>query len=114
MSNRTLNLDDRVYRYLLDHSLREDPTQRRLREVTAQLEQGGMQISPEQGQFMTLLVERLATDNTLWGGAVADSDRQDPDTVALRELNDRLHTDERVSISLLPLGDGLTLVGKRP
>ena len=42
MSNRTQNLDDRVYGYLLDHSLREDQTQRRLREVAARLEQGAM------------------------------------------------------------------------
>ena len=221
MSNRTLTLNDRLYRYLLDHTLREDQTQRRLREVTAQLEHGVMQISPEQGQFMTLLVELLgaerivevgtftgysalcmakgmpehgeliccdvseewtdigrrfwrvagvedrirlaigpaldtldslisdgqsgrfdmafvdadktnylyyydrcltllrpggllAFDNTLWGGAVADTDQQDPDTESLRELNDRLHGDERVSISLLPIGDGLTLARKRP
>ncbi len=220
MSNRTLNLDDRIYRYLLDHGLREDETLSRLREVTAQLEQGVMQISPEQGQFMTLLVELigaeriievgtftgysalcmakgmpshgeliccdvsdewtgigrpfwreagvedrirlvigpaldtldalvaegqsggfdmafidadktnylayyercltllrpgglLAIDNTLWGGAVADADLQDPDTESLRELNNRLHRDERVTMSLLPIGDGLTLARKR-
>ena len=51
MSNRTISLDDTLYQYLLDHSL--------------------------------------------------------------RELNDRLHEDERVSISLVPIGDGLTLARKR-
>ena len=52
-------------------------------------------------------------DNTLWGGAVADPADQDADTQALRELNDRLHKDERVGISLVPIGDGLTLARKR-
>ena len=52
-------------------------------------------------------------DNTLWGGSVADPTDQDQDTVALRELNDWLHQDRRVSISLVPIGDGLTLARKR-
>jgi caffeoyl-CoA O-methyltransferase len=52
-------------------------------------------------------------DNTLWSGKVADPKFDDEDTVALRELNRRLHTDERVDISLTPIGDGLTLVRKR-
>lgn len=56
----------------------------------------------------------LMFDNTLWNGAVADPDRRDEDTVALRELNDLLFRDERVSISLVPIGDGLTLARRRP
>lgn len=55
----------------------------------------------------------LLFDNTLWGGAVADPDDQDADTVALRALNERLHGDERVTLSLVPIGDGLTLARKR-
>jgi predicted O-methyltransferase YrrM len=220
MSSRTLNLDETLYRYLLDHSLRETELMRRLRETTARQEYARMQISPEQGQFMALLVELLGAeriveigtytgysalcmaqampehgelvccdiseqwtdiarrfwreagiegrirlhiapaivtldtlieqgraasfdmafidadktnyvayyercltllrsgglilfDNTLWGGAVADPEDQDADTVAIRELNDALRDDSRVSISLLPLGDGLTLARKR-
>jgi O-methyltransferase len=220
MSNRTLNLDERLYQYVLDHSLRESVLLRELRKVTSQLEMSRMQISPEQGQFMALLVELLGAeriieigtftgysalwlaqampehgelvccdineewtnigrrfwheagvegriqlhlapaletldhliendgteafdmafidadktnyliyyercltlvrrgglilfDNTLWGGAVADPADQDADTQALRELNDKLHKDERVSISLVPIGDGLTLAKKR-
>ncbi len=220
MSNRTLNLDEALYQYLLDHSLREGDLMRKLREITAQHEMSRMQISPEQGQFMALLVELLGADriieigtftgysalcmaqampehgelvccdiseewtdiarpfwreagveerirlhlapaldtlddlieqggsgrfdmafidadkanylnyyercltllrpgglllfdNTLWGGAVADPDKQDADTQALRKLNDRLHKDQRVSISLMPIGDGLTLARKR-
>jgi len=220
MTNRTLNLDETLYQYLLDHSLRESALLRKLREVTSQQEMSVMQIAPEQGQFMALLVELLGAeriievgtytgysalcmaqampahgelvccdvseewtdiarrfwrdagveerirlhiapalntldslieqggqgrfdmafidadktnylnyyerclallrqgglllfDNTLWDGAVADPDDQDADTQALRELNDRLHEDERVSISLVPIGDGLTLARKR-
>ncbi len=220
MSNRTINLDETLYQYLLDHSVRENDLLRELREITSQLEMSRMQISPEQGQFMALLVEMLGAeriieigtftgysalrlaqampehgelvccdinrewteigrrfwrdagvearidlhlapaldtlanlienggtetfdmafidadktnylnyyescltlvrrgglimfDNTLWGGAVADPSDQEADTLALRELNDRLHKDERVSISLVPIGDGLTLARKR-
>jgi caffeoyl-CoA O-methyltransferase len=220
MSNRTLNLDDRLYDYLLKVSLREPAILQRLREETAQHPRAGMQISPEQGQFMQLLVQLMraktyleigvftgysslavalampedgrivacdvseeftsvarrywqeagvaanidlrlapavqtldalledgyagsidfafidadktgydayyertlrllrpgglvAFDNVLWGGAVADPDEQDADTVALRQLNEKLHTDERVFISMLPIGDGLTLVWKK-
>lgn len=220
MSNQTLNLDDKLYRYLLDHSVRESALMRELREVTAQQEMSRMQIAPEQGQFMALLVELLGArriieigtftgysalciaqtlpedgeliccdvseewtgiarrfwreagvderirlhiapaldtldtlidqggasrfdlifvdadktnyvnyfergltllrdggllmfDNTLWAGRVADPDDQDDDTRAIRELNDRLLEDNRVSISLVPIGDGLTLARKR-
>ena len=55
----------------------------------------------------------IAFDNTLWSGAVADVKDQTENTRALRALNDALHHDERVSISLLPLGDGVTLAMKR-
>ena len=55
----------------------------------------------------------IAVDNTLWSGWVADGKRRDADTVALRQFNDKLHRDERVAISALPLGDGLTLALKR-
>jgi predicted O-methyltransferase YrrM len=55
----------------------------------------------------------VAIDNTLWSGSVADEDDQEPDTVALRQLNEKLHTDERVDLSLVPIGDGLTLARKR-
>ena len=220
MSNRTLPLDDRLYSYLLEHSLRENPVQRRLRERTLTLEMGRMQIAPEQGRFMALLAELIGArraieigtftgysalcvaqvlpadgrliccdisdewtaigrpfwkeagvagridlriapaletldslareiemasfdlafvdadkenylsyyerclpllrpgglllfDNTLWDGAVADSEDQSADTVALREFNESLHRDERISLSLVPIGDGLTLARKR-
>lgn len=219
MSNRTLNLTDHLYQYLIDHSLREHPQQAALRDATRGHERATMQISPEQGQFMAMLIkltgarrtievgvftgysalsvalalpadgrilacdisdeytrvgkpfweragvahkidlqlgpaietldrqlaggaagqydfafidadkvsydgyyERclqllrpgglIALDNTLWDGRVAQPADSD-DTAALQALNRKLHRDERVDLSLLPLGDGLTLARKR-
>lgn len=220
MSNRTISLDDRLYHYLLDHSLRENEHLRQLREMTQRHAWARMQIAPEQGQFMALLVELMAAsriievgtftgysalclaqamseggrliccdiseewtalgrpywqaagvaqridlriapaldtldgllqagmagsfdmafidadktnyenyyerclallrpgglllfDNVLWGGSVADPDANDPDTQAIRALNERLHKDEAISLSVLPIGDGLALARKR-
>ena len=219
MARRTLDLDDTLIDYLQSHSLREHPAQVALRAATAGHRAAGMQISPEQGQFMALLVrligarrtleigvftgysaltvalalpddghvlacdisddytrigrphweaagmahkielrlapaletldaelarghanaydfafidadktgydayyERclqlvrrgglIAIDNTLWGGDVAHPARSD-DTRALQALNDKLLKDERVDLSLLPIGDGLTLARRR-
>ena len=56
MSSRTITMNDSIYEYLHRVSLRESGVQQRLREETAALECSGMQISPEQGQFMRMLV----------------------------------------------------------
>ena len=221
MSRRTLVLNDRLYDYVLDVSLREHPELAALREATRTHPRAGMQISPEQGQLMALLVrladarrtieigvftgysalavalalpadghvlacdiseeftaigrpyweragvakkielviapavqtldarlaagaagsydfafidadkagyaayyERclallrtgglIAIDNVLWSGRVAEpAAAGDADTAALQALNRQLHGDERVDLSLLPVGDGLTLARKR-
>jgi predicted O-methyltransferase YrrM len=220
MSTRTLGLDPKLYDYLLAVSVREPAVLAALREETSKLPGAGMQISPEQGQFMRLLVELLgaqrtlevgvftgysslcvalalpadgelvacdvsaeytaiarrywqqagvegrirlelrpaletldrlvasgaggsfdfafidadkdnylayyeraltllrrggliAIDNVLWGGSVADPEDQKPSTLAIRALNARLRDDERVSASLVPIGDGLFLARKR-
>ena len=54
----------------------------------------------------------VVVDNTLWSGAVADPARSDEDTDAIRAFNDAVHRDERVAMSLLPIGDGVTLALK--
>lgn len=57
MTTRTLNLDDALYQYLLDVSLRDTPLKARLRVETAALPMARWQIAPEQGQFLALLVK---------------------------------------------------------
>ncbi|MGE0130072.1 MAG: class I SAM-dependent methyltransferase [Blastocatellales bacterium] len=52
-------------------------------------------------------------DNMLWYGKVADPSVQDADTVALRALNEKLHHDERVFVSLIAVGDGISLAIKQ-
>ena len=63
--NRALNLDDSLYAYVLAHSLREHPAQAALREATRAHPDAVMQIGPEQGQFMALLVRLLGARRTI-------------------------------------------------
>jgi caffeoyl-CoA O-methyltransferase len=55
----------------------------------------------------------LAIDNALWGGRIADPTDDDESTVAIRALNEKVRDDQRVSASLVPIGDGLLLARKR-
>ena len=52
-------------------------------------------------------------DNVLWSGAVADEDNQEESIQAIRAVNAHIYADHRVDVSILPVGDGLTLVRKR-
>jgi predicted O-methyltransferase YrrM len=65
MARQTMSLTQPLYEYILDVSLREPDVLRRLREETAQHEMASCQISPEQGQFMALLVQLLQAKRTL-------------------------------------------------
>lgn len=219
MTTRSINLDDTLYRYLLEVSLREHPVLAQLRDATRDHPLARMQIAPEQGQFMQLLIRltgarnaleigvftgysalatalalphdgrlvgcdisreytdigrpywdkasvahkidlRLApaidtldallgegrengfdfafidadksaydayyerclrlvrpgglivVDNVLWNGRVV-APATDEDTAAIQSFNRKVHDDERIDLSLLPLGDGLTLARKR-
>ena len=218
MSNKTLCVTEELYEYMLSVSLREPDILKDLRRETARDEHANMQISPEQGQFMGLLVKLLgarrtldigvytgysslcialslpedgrliacdinrewtdtakrywqmagvadkislhlaparqtlenlvdkepgsfdfafidadkinydlyyeyclklirpggliAVDNVLWDGDGADPAKEDPDTVAIRALNQKIHMDSRVEVSLVPIADGLTLARK--
>ena len=220
MSNQSIQLDQKLYEYLLSVSLRESQVLKDLRVATAALSGANMQIAPEQGQFMALLVKIMGAtrlieigtytgystlvcalalsegkiiaidsdtastaiaqdfwqqarvdhlidlrigdaqdilqsllhknslkgaidfvfidadkvnypiyyelslelirkngivlfDNVLWGGAVADDKNQDRNTITIRNLNLDLLDDPRVDISLVPIGDGLTIARKK-
>jgi predicted O-methyltransferase YrrM len=54
----------------------------------------------------------IMIDNVLWSGDVADSSKTDADTTALRALNSKIKADTRVALSMVPIGDGLTLARK--
>ena len=221
MSHTHTNLTGELAEYLRRVSLRETDVMRRLRERTASVPEARMQITPEQGQFMQLLVQMLdarktlevgvftgysslavalalppdgrvtacdvseewtsigkpywqeagvahkidlhlapavetldrliadgqqgtydfafidadkanydryyeralvlvrvggliGIDNVLWHSKVIDPSVNDADTIAIRDLNEKIHGDERVGLSLIPIGDGLTLARKRP
>ena len=69
--------------------------------------------------YYTELVPRLSergvilVDNVLWSGRVADLDQTDPATEALRSFNAAVVADERVLVSMLPVGDGLSMISLR-
>ena len=55
----------------------------------------------------------IAIDNVLWSGRVADPQEQDNRTSLIRQFNQMLHQDQRISLSMLSIADGLTLVLKK-
>ena len=65
MPSRTLSLDDNLYQYVLGHTVREHPVLAELREATIGMKHGGMQIGPDQGQLMQLLVKMLRAERTI-------------------------------------------------
>lgn len=71
------------------------------------------------GVYFDEILPRLRTggvilvDNVLWSGKVIDEAATDADTIAIRAFNDRVASDTRVDVVMLPVGDGLTLIRKR-
>jgi predicted O-methyltransferase YrrM len=55
----------------------------------------------------------LIADNVLWSGKVIEDDKQDKDTILIRQFNEFIKNDERVECIMLPVRDGLTIVRKR-
>lgn len=55
----------------------------------------------------------ILIDNVLWGGAVIDDSDQSADTLAIRAINEKVGTDDRVDMAMVPTGDGLTIARKR-
>jgi caffeoyl-CoA O-methyltransferase len=111
----------------VDHKieLKLQPATRTLEQLLAAGEAGRYDFAfidadkPAYDTYYELLLQLLrpggliALDNTLWSGQVTNPNDRDPNTIALRTLNDKLHRDERIDLSLLPVGDGLTLARKR-
>ncbi|MCL7035747.1 hypothetical protein MKW94_011193 [Papaver nudicaule] len=54
----------------------------------------------------------IVVDNVLWHGKVADPLVNDPRTVCIRDFNKRIMEDDRVSVSMVPIGDGMTICRK--
>jgi predicted O-methyltransferase YrrM len=54
----------------------------------------------------------VVVDNVLWAGRVADPSHTDDETAGIRRLNERIREDDRVEHSLVPIGDGYSLVRK--
>lgn len=66
-------------------------------------------------EYALRLVRRgglIAIDNVLWGGHVIDPADQSPDTLAIRALNQKVHADQRVEATLVPIADGIMLARK--
>ena len=108
-------LDDRI-------ELRIGPAADALRELPADPPIDIAFIDADKGGYRSYydeLVERLRPgglvllDNVLWGGAVVDPDDHEPDTEAIRAVNDHVAGDDRVEAVMLPISDGLTIARKR-
>lgn len=55
----------------------------------------------------------MLVDNVLWSGRVVDAHTHDKQTLAIRAFNQTIYEDKRISLCLMPIGDGLTLIRKR-
>ncbi len=116
MANKTLTLSPASQAYLVELSVREPEILQRLRAETAgdgmwMIDADKTNYSGYYERVLTLLRSGglIAVDNTLWGVQVINNKAQSADTQAIRQFNDRLRGDLRVPLSLLLVGDGLSL-----
>ena len=65
MSSRNTYIEESIYSYLLENSLRELPVLKKLREETQKMPLGRMQISPDQGQLMSMLVQLIVPNKII-------------------------------------------------
>ena len=56
----------------------------------------------------------IVIDNVFWSGRVLNKNNHEKSTSSIRQLNKKILHDQRVSVSMLPLNDGVTLIWKRP
>ncbi|MDE6207734.1 MAG: O-methyltransferase [Muribaculaceae bacterium] len=69
-------------------------------------------------EYLTMILPRVASgtwilaDNTLWDGKVCDPSAHDPQTEGIRRFNDAVVADPTLSVTILPIRDGLTLLRK--
>ncbi len=125
MSRRTLRITDEIHAYLTDETLREPPLLAELRAETAKLPNPDMQIAPEQGGFMALLVEltgarRIIELGTFTGysstamalalpedGRIVCLDRSEEYTAVARRYWRRAGVEDRIELRLGDAADGL-------
>ena len=125
MSSKTLQLPDRLHAYVLANSLRETPVQRRLRAATQRIPMAGMQISPEQGMFMQLLVRLIRAKRVIEigtftgysslamalamppGGRIVCCDMSEPWTAIARRYWKKAGVDRKISLRVAPALDTL-------
>lgn len=100
MSRRTIQVDTELHQWLLEHSLRDTDAHRDLREHTGTLDDGGMQTSPEQSQFLAFLARSIGATQAIEVGvytgasalAIASALPHDGRLVACDISDEHLHT----------------------
>jgi predicted O-methyltransferase YrrM len=128
---RYLPLDDRLYRYVLDHTAAEHPVLAELRAETAQVEHAGMQIGADQGALMALLVKLLGARRCIEvgvftgysslavalalpaGGRLVACDVSEEWTAIARRYWQKAGVADRIDLRLAPASDTLAaLIGR--
>jgi len=125
MNTRTITLDDRINDYLIAHSVREHPVLAELRDATRTHKHAGMQIAPDQGAFMALLVKLIGARRTIEigvftgysslavalalpdDGRILACDISDEYTQVARKYWDRAGVAHKINLTLAPASETL-------